>query len=322
MNLQNVKTKWALALLMVFVFSFTACDDDDDTMPTVSSDIVDIAQNDGRFTSLVVALTQANLVSTLQGTGPFTVFAPTDEAFDAFLTDNAFASLDEVPNDVLTSVLLNHVVAGKALSTDLSTGYLSSSATEASTSNPLSIYVNLASGVELNGISSVSQANVEASNGVIHVVDAVIGLPTVVTHALANENFTSLVAALTRDDLTTDYVSILSGDGPFTVFAPTNDAFQALLDSNDDWSTLADIPTATLEAVLNYHVVSGSNVLSTDLGNGQNVTTISDDASFTINLDGGNASITDAQGRTSNIIATDVQGRNGVVHVVDGVLLP
>ena len=322
MTFQNVKTRWILALMMAFSFSFTACDDDESDTPSVSSSIVEIAQNDTRFTSLVAALTQANLVSVLEGAGPFTVFAPTNEAFDTFLSDNGFAALDEVPNDVLSSVLLNHVVGAKVLSTDLSTGYVSTSATEATTSSPLSLYVDLSSGVRFNGVSSVSQADVEASNGVIHVVDAVIGLPTVVTHALANENFTSLVAALTRNDLTTDYVSILSGAGPFTVFAPTNDAFQALLDSNSDWNTLADIPTATLEAVLNYHVVSGANVRSTDLSDGQNVTTISNDATFSINISGTDVSITDAQSRTSNITFTDVQGSNGVVHVVDGVLLP
>ncbi len=322
MNIQSIKTHWVLALLLLFSISFTACDEDSDDTPSPSQDITELAQSDSRFTSLVAALTQANLVSTLQGAGPFTVFAPTNNAFSTFLSDNNFASLDEVPGDVLSAVLLNHVVAGKALSTDLATGYLSTSATEASTNNPLSAYVDLSSGVKINGISTVEQADLEASNGVIHAVDAVIGLPTVVTHALANAGFTSLVAALTRQDHTTDYVSILSGNGPFTVFAPTNDAFQALLDSNTDWNSLDDIPLATLEAVLNYHVVSGANVLSSALTDGQTVTTISNDATFTINISGSDVSITDAQNRTSNIIATDVQGVNGVVHVVDGVLLP
>lgn len=322
MNIRHPKFNWALALLILFSVSFTACDDDDDDMPAASQDIVELAQADNRFTSLVDALTQANLVSTLQGTGPFTVFAPTNDAFNTFLSDNNFASLGDVPNDVLTAVLLNHVVGAKALSTDLSTGYLSTSATEASTNNPLSVYVDLSSGVTLNGISSVVEADVEGTNGVIHGVNAVIGLPTVVTHALANAGFTTLVAALTRQDLTTDYVSILSGTGPFTVFAPTNDAFQALLDSNNDWNSLDDIPAATLEAVLNYHVVSGANVLSSTLTDGQTVTTTSNDATFIINIAGSDVSITDLQSRTSNIIATDVQGVNGVVHVVDGVLLP
>ena len=322
MKLRNRNTLWMIALLSCIGVAFTACDEDDDTTPEVSSDIVEIAQNDNRFSSLVAALTQANLVATLQGPGPFTVFAPTNDAFTNFLADNGFASLDAVPNDVLTDVLLNHVVAGAARSTDLASGYLSTSATETSSSNAISMYVDLQSGVSLNGVASVSQADIEASNGVIHAVDAVIGLPTVVTHALANPNFTSLVAALTREDLTVDFVSILSGNGPFTVFAPTNDAFQALLDSNPDWSALADIPTATLEAVLNYHVIQGTNVLSSDLFDGQSVTTSAGDAALTVNLNSTGASLTDAQGNTINIIATDVQGANGVVHAIDGVLLP
>jgi transforming growth factor-beta-induced protein len=143
--------------------------------------------------------------------------------------------------------------------------------------------------------------------------------PSVVNLALNNPNFSILVSALTRSDLTTDYVSILSGDGPFTVFAPTNDAFIALLDSNDDWNTLDDIPVATLEAVLNYHVVSGANVQSKELTDEQEVTALG--GTFTIDLTGG-AKIKTTSNQSVNIVLTDVQGSNGVVHVIDAILLP
>jgi uncharacterized surface protein with fasciclin (FAS1) repeats len=142
-----------------------------------------------------------------------------------------------------------------------------------------------------------------------------------VTFALADPNFSTLVQALTVTGLTTDFVSVLSGEGPFTVFAPTNAAFQALLDSNPDWNTLTDIPVATLEAVLLYHVTSAGNVRAEQLVNGQEVTTLSNGATFSIDLNGATPMIM-AGSNQANIIATDVQATNGVIHAIDAVILP
>ncbi|MCB0576373.1 MAG: fasciclin domain-containing protein, partial [Saprospiraceae bacterium] len=147
----------------------------------------------------------------------------------------------------------------------------------------------------------------------------VIVPPTVVNHALNNPNFSILVTALTRSDLSVDYVSTLSGDGPFTVFAPTNDAFADLL-TELGANSLDDIPAATLDAVLQYHVVAGANVLASQLSDEQVVTTFQG-GTFKVDLSSG-AQIIDAQNRTANIILTDVQGTNGVVHAIDKVILP
>ncbi len=308
-----------LSLIMGFaVLSLSSCDDDDDDEPEL--DLVDTALADARFSTLVDALTRADLVSTLQGDGPFTVFAPTDAAFTAFLSANGYADLDAVPVDDLTNILLNHVVSGNVLSSGLSAGYISTLATEPTTDNNLSALINLTGGVFINS-SEVIEADIEATNGVIHVVDKVVGIPSVVTIALDNDNFSTLVSALTRADLTTDFVGTLSGTGPFTVFAPTNAAFQALLDSDPTWNTLNDIPAATLEAVLLYHAVSGANVLSSTLTDGQVITPLAS-GTFTINISGSAVSITTSSGGTASVTATDIQAGNGVVHVVDRVLVP
>jgi uncharacterized surface protein with fasciclin (FAS1) repeats len=309
--------KFVPVLMMgLSVLALSSCKDDEDELQS----IVDIALEDARFGTLVDALTRADLVTTLEGDGPFTVFAPTNEAFTAFLAAAGFASLDDVPVDVLTNILLNHVVGGKVMSTDLSAGYISTLATESSTGNNISALVSLDGGVFINS-TEVTEADVEATNGVIHVVSSVIGIPSVVNIALDNPNFSTLVAALTDSRLTTDFVGTLSGAGPFTVFAPTNDAFQALLDSQPTWNSLADIPAATLEAVLLYHAVSGANVLSSTLTDGQVVTPLAS-GTFTINISSGDVSITTGSGGSANVVATDVQGGNGVVHVIDAVLIP
>ena len=311
-------SKLRVFALIFFAIAFVSCDNNDDP---VDNTITGLALRNSNLKILVQALTRADLATTLQGVGPFTVFAPTDAAFTAFLKTTPYATINDVPKDVLTQILLNHVVSGSVKSTALSTGYIKTLAKgSASTSNTLSMYVDLTSGVKLNGVANVTTADVMASNGVIHVVDAVIGLPTVVTHALANKNFTSLVGALTGTGQP-DFVTTLSGTGPFTVFAPTNAAFTAL---NTELAPggIAGVSAANLTKVLQYHVVSGANVLAATLTEGQMVTPILTPAQkFTIQLTGG-AKIKDASNRTSNIIITDVQCSNGVIHAIDKVLLP
>ena len=179
------------------------------------------------------------------------------------------------------------------------------------------MFINTSAGVKINGIATVTSANILANNGVIHFVDKVIRLPTVVTHATANPNFSSLVNALTAEGQP-NFVGTLSGNGTFTVFAPTNAAFTSL---NNELAPegIAGVSSSELTEVLQYHVVNGANVLSNTLTNGQVVNTLAEQ-SFTINLSP--ARITDANARVSTITATDVQCSNGVIHVVDKVLLP
>jgi len=300
------------------VFLATSCDKDEDENPS-EMNIVQLASGNNDLSSLVAAVTRADLVETLSGTGPFTVFAPTNAAFSAFLSNAGFSSVEDVPVDLLRDILLNHVVSGNVRSTDLTTGYVNTAATFQNTDFNLSLYVDTNDGVRLNGVSSVSAADITASNGVVHVVDAVIGLPTITDFAASNPAFSILVQALTRSDLSANFATVLEGTGPFTVFAPTNDAFVALL-AELGAGSLAEVPAALLEAVLLYHVVGDANVQSSMLSNNQQIGTLNGD-SFTINLDGG-PSITDARARQANIVATNVQAANGVVHVLDRVILP
>ncbi len=278
--------------------------------------IVDHAVANPGLSSLVGALTDGgnttftDLLSNEEET--FTVFAPGNDAFSAFTNPNS--------ND-LNAILSNHVIVGAAaFSADLTNSYVNTAA-EYATDENLSLYINTDDGVTLNGTSNVAMADIVASNGVIHTVDAVIDLPTVVTFAAADPNFSTLVTALTELTPSTDFVSVLSaqdgaGSDPFTVFAPTNAAFDAL----------ASIPEeADLIPILQHHVVAGANVRSGDLMDGATATTLEgDDLTFTLPGTGENiADITDGAGNTGiGISAADVQAINGVIHVVDTVLLP
>jgi uncharacterized surface protein with fasciclin (FAS1) repeats len=299
--------------------SFSSCKDNTDgPTPETPKNIVDLAKADANLSILVDAVVHADLATTLSGTDKLTVFAPTNAAFTALLTALGKAKITDVDKNTVRAILLYHVTAGEVKSSAITTGYVSSLSPFGTTTSNMSIFAEKGTGVKVNGANVVT-ADVSASNGVVHVIDKVMTLPTVVNHALNNPNFSILVQALTRSDLGVDYVGLLNGTGPFTVFAPTNAAFAALL-TELGVANLNAIPAATLNSVLQYHVVNGANVLSTQLTNGQQVTTFGG-SKFTVNLTGG-AKIKDANNRESNIIATNVQGVNGVVHAIDKVILP
>ncbi len=211
-----------------------------------------------------------------------------------------------------------HVVATELESGDLENSYVTTLA-EGPNDEQIVLQIHVDGGVGFNGSARPVTTDIETDNGIVHIIDEVMLPPSVVDIAANNSNFSSLVAALTRDDLQTDFISILSNSTPKTVFAPTNAAFQALLDSNGEWETLNDIPRATLEAVLAYHVLNGANVQSDELSDGQSVATIG--GTLTVDLSSG-ARLTTSSGQSVNIALTDVQGVNGVVHAVDQVLLP
>jgi transforming growth factor-beta-induced protein len=262
-NLSKLPFLFALAITLVFASS---CSDDDEAPAPGSQSIVEIAVGDPQFSTLVAALTKADLVSTLSGAGPFTVFAPTNTAFAALLSDLGASSLDDISADALKPILLNHVVVGNVKSTDLTTGYFPSANASGPGDTNVDLYINISSGVKINKDVTVTKADVLASNGVIHIVDKVI-LPTdVVDIAINNLNFTSLVGALSSAE--GDLVTVLKGDGPFTIFAPLNSAFENIA------GVVSGLSDEQLADVLKYHVVAGANVLACDLTNGMEVTTL------------------------------------------------
>ncbi len=314
----------AIALISIFIIS---CDDDNDNDNLCcAGTITDIASQQESLTTLVSALQATGLDAALTGDGPYTVLAPTNDAFDAFLASINATSLDDIPVDLLTNVLLNHVIVGDLESNSLSSGYANTQAISDASNTNMSIYINTDNGVNFNGVSNVITADVAATNGVVHVVDAVIGLPSIVTFALADPNFEVLVQALTREDLTQDFVGLLSipagsPPSPFTVFAPINSGFVNLL-TELGISSLNDIDEPTLSSVLSYHVVVGINQGSVTLSGGSEFTT-AQGGSLLFNFnDNGAGILTDNNDRTSNIILLDVQANNGIIHAIDTVVLP
>ena len=270
--------------------------------------VVDIIVNSAEHDTLEAAVIAAELADDLSGPGPFTVFAPTDAAFAA-LPSGTIETLLTDPTGTLAQILLYHVVAGQALSTTLSDGQTITTLL----GEDITVTIGM-NGVMINN-ATVVVADITATNGVVHVIDAVLLPPapqpttTVVDVIVNSDVHNTLEVAVVAAGL----VETLNGTGPFTVFAPTDAAFAALPAGTVE-TLLAD-PTGALTQILLYHVV-GAQALSTDLTNGQTVTTLQGQTvTVTINADG--VFINNAQ-----VTVADIVTDNGVIHVIDAVLVP
>ena len=307
------------------------------TLPNIPATAV----STGEHTSLVAALAHANLVGVLSGDGPYTVFAPTDSAFEEIGLNLSDYYTDE-ENETLAKILSYHVAMGSVMSSELEDGMEINSLIQ----EPITVNIYGQGAVVLNGEASVTTADVETSNGIIHIIDKVLLPPSmspdtpsegeicydmdthtvdltktaetcdkmwisavdIPTTAAATTIHTSLVAAIAKANLT----ETLKGEGPFTVFAPTDEAFTAEGINLDEYDT--DEKISALADILRMHVVSGK-VMSSNLTDGMEVTALSGDTlSFMI---GDTFSVNGA-----TVVIADVPVSNGVIHVIDKVLMP
>jgi uncharacterized surface protein with fasciclin (FAS1) repeats len=305
-----------LALAAALVSACGGGDDD--------PDIAKVAEDRG-LSALLAAATKAGLADELaDNSARLTVFAPTNAAFTALATQLGFADANAMvtalPASALASILSYHVLPSVKTSATLAAAGNAPQATIYSFSGaPATIGLNTSSGVRLTDgaltSASVTTADIDADNGVVHVIDKVLvppGVLNVVQMAQVNPAFTSLVGAVSGAGL----AGTLSGTGPFTVFAPTNAAFAAIA------TVLPTLSEAQVGTVLTYHVV-GAQVLSSQIPFGQPVATLAGQ-SITINTATAPlvASITDTTATPAGITAVDVRASNGVIHVIDKVLLP
>jgi len=282
-------------------------------MPAPSKDIVDTAVANGSFKTLVAAVKAAGLVDTLKGKGPFTVFAPTDDAFKALPAGTLDSLLKPENKQKLSDILTYHVSAGALSPVDLYT------MPEAQTVEGENIQFRVKDGAFYVNDAKVLLAALPTTNGLIYVIDAVI-LPEqanstmpakdIVDTAAGDGRFKTLVAAVQAADL----VDTLKGKGPFTVFAPTDDAFAKLPAGTID-SLLMPENKQKLVDILTYHVVAG-NIKAADVVKLTSAKTV-EGKDVTIKVQGNKVTINDAQ-----VIITDIATSNGVIHVIDTVLLP
>jgi len=313
-----------LSISLLFISMYSCSKDENEPQMVIQKTIFEHVASSMNYSYLLHALQKTDLDDILNGEGNYTLYAPNNRAFIGFLMRRGYNTLDEVPREALKKLLLNHVMAGQIRYRDFKSGYYPTAAGSDVNDRPLSIYINQVNmRVTLNGSSRIVQGNINASNGVIHAVNAVIPIPSLVTFVLADPNLYNLSLALTRDDLTEDFPTILNTENgrapaPFTVFAPNNMAFVDLLNELEiDRLNLIDEPTLNL--TLNHHVLGETNALLSDLSDNLTLSTLGGD--ITANVSDG-VSLTDGNARVSKIIASDIQANNGVLHIIDKVILP
>ena len=297
-------------------------DDDGGDAPagTLAQTVQSLARTDadpGGFSLLLAAVQAADpaVAAALNGSARLTVFAPDNAAFQRLLAELGVTKEQLLADQALmTQVLTYHVVSGEVARADVPLGQPIASL-EGGVFKVEDQGGGLAVTDERNRVAAITATDVRASNGVIHVVDKVLlpGDKDLAATAGANPQFGILVEALEAADL----VGALQADGPFTVFAPTDAAFADLLGELGVTKEQLLADTDLLTQVLTYHVVSG-RVFKAQVPVGQPVNTLQG-GTFTVGAD---LAITDGAGRRSNLVATDVLARNGVIHVVDKVLLP
>jgi uncharacterized surface protein with fasciclin (FAS1) repeats len=311
MKFNNSLRNLFLATAALFSASFLVSCEDDNTTPPLDTSVFGVLSSNSQFNTLTTGIRSINgLQAQLQGTGPFTVFGPTNDAFN-LIGVNA-GNVAGVPN--LGSILGYHVVAGNIPAASVPAGPNA----KVTTSNGDSIFVTRDSrGVFINGIQ-VSQADLLASNGVVHALPAVLAAPrgNIVELALQDTTFRLLVQAVVKCNLQ----GLLSTAAPLTVFAPNNAAFRA---AGFDSLAIANATPTTVTALTNvlaYHVIT-QRQFSVDLSEGEQFTMFNTGRT-TVSLTGGAKIRGTSNPVASNIIRANIFARNGLIHVIDRVLLP
>jgi uncharacterized surface protein with fasciclin (FAS1) repeats len=271
------------------------------------ADIVDTAASAGQFGTLLAAAKAAGLVDTLKSKGPLTVLAPTDAAFEKLPGSTVESLLKPENSSKLQAILKYHVIAGSVKSNAVV------NLTEAETVAGKKLRIQVKDGQVMFDNAKLLKADIECSNGVVHVIDSVLipaATPDIVDTAVAAGQFGTLVAAVKAAGL----VETLKGEGPFTVFAPTDDAF-AKVPAETLQALLKPENKDQLAAILTYHVVPGE-VMAADVVNLTNAATVNG-AEVTIKVIDGGVMVDNA-----NVIKTDIKCGNGVIHVIDSIIMP
>lgn len=308
-----------ISIIVLFTVITIACSKSKDE-PETNNTITDIASRKSDLKIFTQALNITGLAETYKQSGEHTIFAPSNDAFTAFLTAKGFATINDVPVDQLRNLLSNHIINGVFQTTQLTTKYVKSLAFgSASSTNELSLYIDTTAGVKINGMATVVTSNIVASNGAIHIVDTVIDLPTIAIHTSANLNLSSFANTLALPAQTA-VLTNLTGSTIYTVFEPTNDAFTSLDTELTSSGGIAGVSDANMSKILSYHITNG-NTLSTAFSDSLVFSTLVLPQSFTLQVTGG-TKITDTNNRISNVTYTNIQCNNGVIHIIDKVLLP
>ncbi|WP_194852010.1 fasciclin domain-containing protein [Nonlabens antarcticus] len=309
--------------LLIFVCASTVlgCVDDDDNMNVINGPTaLDFLEDRTNHVIFIEALSITKLDQTLDNSGNLTTFAPTDQAFNTFLAANNYGSVSAIPEELLRTIVLYHIQSDVRTADQYNSQYYKTQASI--NSSQMDVFVSNMDGVfKLNNEAIVTLADNKVSNGVVHVVNNVLDLPSVITLIAANPNYSNLLTALNQEGLTITLENNTDASAPFTVFAPSNAAFTALIasDPDDNLDNLQDILNqSNFDDKLLYHVIGEQRLRLEDFVDGAIINPLGT-GTFVLNTSAG-FTILDGTGTRSNITATNITAFNGVIHSLDFVL--
>jgi len=303
MKIKNIYLRSISVLAIAIILLFSGCNKKEKE----GTNIVDVLSADSNFSIFVAALQQAEISIILEDYGPLTVFAPTNAAFDELFNNLGVAGIEDLSAEVLAPILYYHMLNTEVSSNYLYNGYMSTLSAGPDL-QAISLLVN-ATESTLNVDANIINVDIKASNGVIHIIDKVLLPPTVLDLAKKIGYFTHFVEAVLKADLDLT----LSGAVPYTIFAPIDLAFEDLF-TDRGISGIADMTKEELETILNYHIANGNTIYS-DLSTGFKST-----LNGNIYVEVNSSSV--VLNNIANVIVHDLQGKNGVIHVIDKVLTP
>ncbi|SCY17434.1 Uncaracterized surface protein containing fasciclin (FAS1) repeats [Nonlabens sp. Hel1_33_55] len=308
-------------LFLVLLVVSISCVDDDDNMNVINGPTaLDFIMESPDHTLMVQALERSQLDFTLDQDGSLTVFAPNNQAFSTFLSANNFGSIDAIPEDLLRTLLLYHVQTEIKTVGQFNSQYFK---TLAQIDNAqMDVFVELEnSNLRINDEATVIDPDNTVSNGIVHIIDNVLDLPSVFTLISANPNFSNLTTALTQEGLSITLDDNTDASAPFTLFAPSNPAFASFIaaDPNDEFENVQDVlDQNNLDDQLLYHVLGNQALRQDAFVDGSTINPLGN-GTFTVGTMSG-ISILDGSGMTVNLVATNITAFNGVIHTLDFIL--
>ena len=314
----NKHSLWLILPILGAILLFSACSDDPDPGVVEGPRLNSVIEGDAKFSMMKAAMDRANLGPTLEGRGPYTVLVPTNEAFEDFLSNAGLSSITDIPPSQLSRRLLPHIIQDELPGGSIIEGYIRTLAVESNSLNSITLYVNSLSGI--NGLAGLEEIDIEASNGLIHRIDAVLPYPHLWTHLEANSAFALFFEALGLSG--SSIQERLENEGPFTVFAPNNEAMLDFL-TQSEWDDIDQIPTATLWNILSVHIIPQRNLLSSQFEDNMGLNTLSpNDAIITIYQSGEAFEISGDMANTVPIELVNLQAANGIIHMIPEVVIP
>jgi uncharacterized surface protein with fasciclin (FAS1) repeats len=274
------------------------------------------------FKDFIKASNRVHIAYLLEDEGPYTIFMPNQVAFSRFRSEKNILSTDQIPDEELKNILLYHFIRGRWHLLHIPVGYYPTLSLERTTDNPIDLYIDTGALFRLNGLAPLDEPDLESTNGVIHSINAVLDLPTVMTHLSVNSQFSMIYEILNRPDIRQEFsVLFEEEEGPSTFFAPDNHAILQFLGEHPEWDRWEDVPSDILTGILKYHLISGENILIENFDQTASLIA-SNGSSLVIQPSYPGWFIFDGSSQKVHIGLHDIQGTNGIVHQIDRVLMP